>query len=187
MENVTAVITFFNGHRYIERLLKSLPEDLPVIIVDDHSDEPLHLNNRNVTVIRPEEKGFFSGASNAGIEACETDVLLLNQDIWFRGTEWIDFIEDNREKYGVLGDGVMGHPSWPNGYVQGTFMFMRRDAINKTGLFNVEHYPFWGATAEWQLRMCRQGFKAYGRSSVTPDFGRLTVTPDLIRGPFFSW
>ena len=35
MENVTAVIPFFNGHRYIERLLKSLPEDLPVIIVDD--------------------------------------------------------------------------------------------------------------------------------------------------------
>jgi glycosyltransferase involved in cell wall biosynthesis len=160
VENVTVVIPFFNGHTYIGRLLDTLPTDLPVIIVDDHSDHRLHLNNRNVTIIRPEEKGYFSGATNAGIEACETDVLVVNQDIWFEGTEWIDLIEKNRAEYGIIGDGVMDHPTWSKGYVQGTFMFMRRDAIEATGLLNVEDYPFWGATAEWQLRMCRKDFKA---------------------------
>ena len=160
MENVTVVIPFFNGHAYINRLLRTLPVEIPVIIVDDHSDEPLYLNNRNVTVIRPEEKGFFSGAVNAGIEACDTDVLVLNQDVWFEGTEWIDLIERNRAEYGVIGEGVMAHPAWPKGYVQGTFMLMRRDAIDATGLLNVKDYPFWGATAEWQLRMCRKDFKS---------------------------
>src|SRR6185503_20549111 len=55
---------------------------------------------------------------------------------------------------------------WPKGYVQGTFMFMRRDALEKIGGLNAVDYPLWGATAEWQLRACRAGFEALPLDSI---------------------
>lgn len=160
MENLTVIVPFFNGHDVIERLLDSLPEDLPITVVDDHSDVPLQLDNDNVTVIRPMEKGFFSGACNSGIAACDTDVLILNQDVWFENDGWMDVIQEYRDQYAVIGDGVMNHPAWPLGYVQGTFMFIKREAWEKVGEFNVKDYPLWGSTCEWQLRACRMGYSA---------------------------
>lgn len=135
------------------------------MVVDDHSKEPLQLKQikrrEGVTLIRPAEKGYFSGAVNAGIEACSGDVLVLNQDVWLEGDRWLDLVRlAQGNGYGIAGDGVMAHPAWPNGYVQGTFMYLSREAINKVGLLNVRDYPLWGATAEWQLRACRLGFKA---------------------------
>lgn len=160
MENLSVVVPFFNGHRTIGRLLDSLPDGLSVIIIDDLSDEPLHLNNRNVEIYRLDEKGYFAGAVNEGLFQCETDVLVLNQDVWFEGEAWLDFIAENKDRYALMGDGVFGHPAWPKGYVQGTFMFMRRDAIEKVGDLDAENYPLWGGTCEWQLRACRMGFEA---------------------------
>ena len=160
MENLTAIIPFWNGQATIDRLLDSLPSDLPVIIVDDRSDEPYQTERENVRVIRLPEKGFFSGAVNAGVDSAQTDVLILNQDAYFHNHDWMDLIAKNRQEFAIVGDGVFGHPAWPKGYIQGTFMFIRRDAWTKTGGFNVEDYPLWGATAEWQLRACRQGFRA---------------------------
>ncbi|GAG09004.1 unnamed protein product, partial [marine sediment metagenome] len=89
---LTIVIPFFNGYKHIDRLLESLPVDMPVVIVDDHSDVPLQLERDNVRVIRPERKGYFTGAVNVGIDACETDVLILNQDTWLEGTQWLDLL-----------------------------------------------------------------------------------------------
>lgn len=163
MNNLSIVIPFWNGHSTIQRLLDSLPDGLPIVIVDDHSDEslePLQLKRRNLHIVRPPEKGFFSGAVNFGVNTVNTDVLILNQDAYFESDAWMNFIAENRDEYGVIGEGVLGHPAWPKGYVQGTFMCIRRDAWNKTGPFNEEEYPLWGSTCEWQLRMCRQGFKA---------------------------
>ncbi len=160
MENLTIVIPFRDGHATIQRLLDSLPSDLPVIVVDDLSKEPLQLNRENTRVVRLEQRGYFSGAINRGIQECDTDVLVLNQDVWFDSVrDHAGLIANHREQFALIGDGVRLHPAWPEGYVQGTFMFMRRDAINKVGLLNERDYPLWGATCEWQLRVCRAGFK----------------------------
>lgn len=167
VNDLTIIIPFFNGHETIGPLLAGLPEQIPVIIVDDLSERPLSLTDlpkkrpSDTVIIHLEKKGYFSGAVNAGIEACETDVLVLNQDVTLKGTGWLDVIAKAREQFALVGDGVFGHPAWPMGYVQGTFMFMRRDAIEQIGLLNAERYPLWGATCEWQLRACRQGFYAY--------------------------
>jgi glycosyltransferase involved in cell wall biosynthesis len=158
MRNLTVIVPFWNGHRTIQRLLDSLPDSTPTIIVDDHSDEPLQISRRDVTVVRPRDKGFFAGAVNSGIKLCDTDVLVLNQDVWFSGYEWVNILEEARLRCGMIGDGVFDNQAWPNGYVQGTFMLMRRDAIEATGELNQRDYPLWGCTAEWQLRMCRKGF-----------------------------
>jgi GT2 family glycosyltransferase len=166
LDNLTAIIPFRNGHTTIERLLDSIPPTLPIIVVDDQSDEPYHSVRPNVTVIRPDARGYFSGAVNAGLDACQTDVLVLNQDVVLSGTAWLDMLAEKRSTYAVIGDGVFSHPAWPQGYVQGTFMFMRRDAVAAVGGLNAEEYPLWGSTAEWQLRACRQGFEAFPLKNI---------------------
>ena len=161
IENLTVVVPFWNGHETLGRLLDSLPAGLPVLVVDDQSDESPDVNGRaGVRVIRPKAKGFFSGAVNAGLKGCRTDVLVLNQDLWFTSDGWLDRVAEMRDRVAFFGDGVMAHPAWKKGYVQGTFMFMRRDMIGRAGMLNAEEYPLWGATAEYQLRACRHGFQA---------------------------
>lgn len=157
MENLTVVVPFWNGHATIGRLLDSLPAGLPVIVVDDVSDDPLHLNRPDTQVMRLKERGYFSGAVNTGMAACDTDVLVLNQDVWLQGTQWLDQLAEVRN-VAIAGDGVKGHPAWPAGYVQGTFMYLNRPAWNEVGPLNAQEYPLWGATCEWQLRACRAGY-----------------------------
>jgi glycosyltransferase involved in cell wall biosynthesis len=166
MENLTVVIPFWNGFETIGALLESIPDWLPVIVVDDMSDQPLHINRENTRVLHLSERGYFSGAVNAGARTCETDILVLNQDARLEGTRWLDLIAEKRQRYAVLGDGVMRHPAWPNGYVQGTFMYIRRNAWEDVGELNQEFYPLWGATCEWQLRACRKEYKALPLETV---------------------
>lgn len=171
---LTVIIPFFNGHQHIDKLLGSITRanlGLPIIVVDDHSDTPLHLNRKifsGVQVLRPKEKGYFAGAVNAGIQAAGIfaptgDVLVLNQDTWFDDGALANLIQVWQEQpanLAIMGDGVHGHPAWPKGYVQGTLMFLRRAAIEKVGLLNQTDYPLWGCTAEWQLRAARKHWKA---------------------------
>ena len=160
MDNLTALVPFWNGHGTIRYLLDSLPADLPVIIVDDLSDKPYQTDRENVQVIRHQKRGYFAGAVNTGLEACQTDVLLLNQDVFLESDAWQGLLETKRKRYALIGERAGLHPAWPKRYVHGTFMFMRRDAIEQVGGFNGREYPLWGATCEWQLRACRKGFKA---------------------------
>ena len=78
MDNLTFIIPFRDGHATIGKLLDSLPADLPVIVIDDLSKEPLQLHRPNTRVVRLEARGYFSGAVNRGIKECDTDVLILN-------------------------------------------------------------------------------------------------------------
>jgi len=162
--NLTVVVPHYNKPRKsLDRLIATLPSWIPIIIVDDLSDVPLKKNRnwrRNIKVIRPEKKGYFAGAVSVGMRDCETDILILNDDLWLTEDKWLSTILDNREEYGIIGDGVMRHPAHPNGYVQGTLMFIARRVINVIGVMNTRDYPLWGATAEYQLRACRKGFKA---------------------------
>lgn len=159
--SLTILIPFRNGQEYVPALLRSLPVDIPILFVDDQSDPPFVAPKMaNVRSIRLEQRGYFSGAVNAGIQATQGDVLVLNQDVTLQGTDWLNLITEQREQFALIGDGVFNHPFLPKGYVQGTFMFMRRDAIDAVGLLNAEEYPLWGATAEWQVRAARKEFFA---------------------------
>lgn len=162
LDNLTVIIPFFEGHAYIDHLLADLPAGLPVIIVDDQSATPLTQPSRaNTTLIRPARKGYFTGAVNVGIAACETDVLVLNQDVRLAGDGWLTLIADNRARYALIGERIQGnHPAFPHGYVHGVFQFMRRDAIQAAGLMDEVHYPLWGASALWQWQITRRGFHA---------------------------
>jgi glycosyltransferase involved in cell wall biosynthesis/predicted flap endonuclease-1-like 5' DNA nuclease len=159
VENLTALVPFRNGHEWLPRLLASLPADLPVIVVDDHSDTPLEPSDR-YRLLRPKERGYFTGAVNVGMSACDTDVLILNQDAELRGDAWLNLILKKRKTYAMIGERIGGvHPAWPNGYIHGTFTYIRRDAIRAIGYMNAADYPLWGSTCEYQVRLCRRGFK----------------------------
>lgn len=157
--NLSIIIPFYNGHRYLDKLLKSIPEQIPVIIIDDKSDEPL----RPLHAVRVEtmkRKGYFTGAVNEGIRQCDTDVLILNQDVYFNNTDWLNLLEDKSQHYDLIGEMAGTHPSWPDRYIHGTFMYISRKCINKTGLLDEVYFPLWGSTADYQARAARKGFKA---------------------------
>src|SRR3972149_3642877 len=164
MDNLIIVIPFYNGYGTIVRLLESIPRDQSVILIDDLSQEsPTALLEKypNLNMFRLNEKGYFSGAVNAGIEACNTDVLVLNQDAVLEGDAWAEAIRANRDQYALIGERIAGdHPAFPKSYIQGTLMFIRRDLVNAVGLLNARDYPLWGSTCEYQLRACRTGFEA---------------------------
>jgi GT2 family glycosyltransferase len=160
VDNLTLVIPYRDEVAALTNLLGTLANvGLPVIVVDDVSDV-LPRGTGREKIIRLKQRGYFSGAVNAGIAACSTDVLVLNQDTAIGGVEWLKELEEQRREYAIIGTGVLNHPAWPEGYVQGVAMFLRRDAIRKVGLLDAARWPLWGATAEWQLRACRAGFKA---------------------------
>lgn len=155
-KDLTIIIPFYNGHEYIDNLLKSIPDNIPTIIIDDLSDVPLQTNKDNTTIHRLTKKGYFTGAVNKGIELCNTDVLILNQDV-ILSDGWQENIIPG---YDMIGERITGdHPLFPHGYIHGTFMFITRKLINDIGLLNAELYPLWGSTAEYQLRASRKGYK----------------------------
>lgn len=162
MDNLTIVIPYYQERAALDRLLATLPDAIPTIVVDDLSAEALPAITRpNTLVLRLARKGYFTGAVNVGIAACKTDVLVLNQDVTLTGTAWLDLIAEHRTKYALFGESIKGqHPAFPYGYVHGVFQFMRRDALNAVGPMDAEHYPLWGASALWQLAICRKGFQS---------------------------
>lgn len=195
MEGLTVLIPYYNGQATIYKLIDSIPERIPVVVVDDHSEAPYqpHTANRgNITSFVPTRKGFFSGAVNAGLQIIDGNVVVVNQDAYFTGNAWIDLLQEKFTHYGLIGERIKGdHPAWPNGYVHGTFMAMRHDAIKQVGLLDATHFPLWGSTADWQCRLARKGFGALALPEI-PNFiherdGRygssitqlLTERPDL--------
>lgn len=168
MENLTIVVPFYNGQPYLEKLLSGIPEDIQVLFVDDQSEIPLAVpRQRNVGVVRPTTKLYFTGAVNYGIDLCDTDVLVLNQDVVLTGTEWLDILELHRKEYAYIGERIRGnHPAFPHGYIHGVYQFMRRDAIDRVGPMDEVTYPLWGASALWQWQVCRKGYKALPLETV---------------------
>ena len=165
MDNLTIIVPYYNGGSTIQRLLDTIPSDIPVLIIDDCSDMDqtnvlYQLNKPNVAIVLLKEKGYFTGAVNAGLEALQGDVLVLNQDAYFKSNAWMQMLEENRGQYAMIGECINGlHPAWPKGYIQGTFMYLRRDLISAIGLLNAALYPLWGSTCEYQLRAARAGFQ----------------------------
>lgn len=175
MDDFTIIIPFFNGHATIGQLLKDIDDSVPgtqVLIINDRSDTgytaPYQL--QNIKTIDLENKGYFSGAVNTGIKACNNDVLVLNQDARLQGAGWAELLWKESDNYAMIGERIYGnHPAWPDGYIQGTFMWIRRDAIDHIGYLDAELYPLWGATCEYQLRLHRAGYSTLGLKTI-PDF-----------------
>ncbi len=131
-------------------------------MVDDHSKEPLRsLPYDNVSIIKASKRGYFAGAVNTGIKYTDSDVLILNQDTYFSGNKWLVQLENALDgNFGYIGERIQGvREDWKHGYIHGTYMYLTRDTINKTGLLNEELFPMWGCTAEYQLRVARNNIK----------------------------
>jgi glycosyltransferase involved in cell wall biosynthesis len=163
MKNFTIVIPYHDGEATIGKLLKSIPDGINIVLVDDHSKKPISKLDR-AEIIRDSKRGYFTGAVNFGIryvlDKYGTDVLILNQDIYFTNTAWINQLEDALNAgYSYIGERIRGdRPDWPNAYIHGTFMYLTKELIDRVGLMNESLYPMWGSTAEYQLRAARARF-----------------------------
>ena len=174
--NLTVVIPFYNGDSTtLDKLLQTLNDlSLSVIVVDDLSERPYSGKLHNAKLLNLKNKKYFSGAVNEGIKNCTSDVLILNQDITLSpDAQWLKLLTEQMGKYAMIGESIRGeHPGWEHGYIRGTFMFMRRDAINEVGLLDETNYPHWGSTCDWQCRLARKGFQALSLETI-PGFSHL--------------
>ena len=163
MRDFEIIIPYYNGEKTILKLIETIPGDIQIILVDDQSTNALPnlAEYKNVRVIKDKKKGYFTGAVNFGLESTSGDVLILNQDVYFTNTKWIDQLEKAlKEGYSYIGERIRGtREDWPNSYIHGTYMYLTRELIDRVGLMNAELYPMWGSTAEYQLRAARANFK----------------------------
>lgn len=167
----TAVIPYRNGHETLPALLDDLAAaGVPVVVVDDQSATPAPadalMRHPNARLLELNRRRYFAGAVNTAIAQTRGDLLILNQDMRLHGQAWLDWLAENASAHAISGTGQMKHPAWPRGYVQGQFMYLRRDALDAVGLFNERDYPLWGGTAEYQLRACRKGYTALPVESI---------------------
>jgi glycosyltransferase involved in cell wall biosynthesis len=159
------IVPYYNGHETIEKLLETIPSDIKVVLVDDLSTT--HLPDlskfQNLTILRIEEKGYFTGAVNYGIRNTEGDVLVLNQDTYFTNVAWIEQIRKLLDEgYSFFGERIVGNnPKYPKSYVHGTFMYISREVVNKIGLLDAKLFPMWGSTADYQTKAARARFKVF--------------------------
>lgn len=141
--------------------------------MDDQSEQAPNVSRPGTRVIRTKTKGYFTGAVNAGLKEVDGgDVLILNQDTHFTGTGWLNFINEHRKQYGILGEQAGTHPAWPNRYIHGTFMYIRHDVLKAVGLMDDKNFPHWGSTADYQVRACRRRFRTLPVEQI-PDFVHL--------------
>jgi GT2 family glycosyltransferase len=88
---VSAIISNFNGHRFLARLLETLRNqqgvELEIIVVDRHSrDESLAFlaNQPDVQVVHePPETGLVSGYAAGAAHATHEHLFFCNEDMWF--------------------------------------------------------------------------------------------------------
>lgn len=106
---VTILIVNWNAGDYLIRCLKSIPEDYPVVVVDNHSrdgsvDKVLSLFPR-VRVIRAAVNLGFSAGNNLGLKEINTKyVFFLNPDTEIIGDAiglMVQFLEDHPAYDGV--------------------------------------------------------------------------------------
>lgn len=172
--NLTVIIPFYAGHKFLPKLLDTLPQNLPVIVVNDQSPGgEIDVSKwPNARVVSTREHGYFAGAVNRGLEELspEQNALILNQDVWFTGDGWLSQLEKQSRGAGLVGDFVVKNKWHRVGYVQGTFMYIRADVRAKLGPLDAESYPHWGVTCLYQMRASRAGFKAEKLHGLTKWF-----------------
>jgi len=156
----TVIIPYYNGYDTLPKLVETLPTNVPIVVVNDKSEQPVPdsvVDDERVKILDIPEKGYFTGAVNWGMRNTTTDVLILNQDVWFESDVWqTTLVESLALGSPMIGEGIMGtHPAWPKGYIQGTFMYVTRKAIEGAGYMDAGLYPLWGSTCDYQLRVCR--------------------------------
>lgn len=162
MSALSVIVPYRNGERWIDRLLATVPRELDVLVVDDQSDTPLRSVKRPGTeIVRTPQRGYWAGACNYGARLRPgRDLLFLNQDLEFVQRGWLDALAALPPAVEIAGNWVRGHPAWPQGYVDGVFMFVRRTAWDRVGGMDAARYPMWGSSCLLQAQICRTGGRA---------------------------
>jgi len=78
----TLVVLSFHSEHLIEKLVKNIPNNIPIIIIENSKNiklkKKLEVEFKNVQVFIPEENLGFSKGMNLGIQKSKTDLVFLN-------------------------------------------------------------------------------------------------------------
>ncbi|HLD58704.1 MAG TPA: glycosyltransferase family 2 protein [archaeon] len=206
---VSIIVLNWNGKEFIRKCLESIKRFSPsklfeVIVIDngskDGSVQMLQEMKKNgflqKLILNPENLGFSKG-NNQGFEIADGEFFfMLNNDT--EVTEnWLENLLNAAEKYpnaAAIGAKIIDFPMWEaHNYkilpdrermtVCGGAMLMRRQAVEKIGVLDAEHFsPIYGEETDWCYRARNAGFKIietdssiiihYGSHDTTMQTGR---------------
>lgn len=156
---LTVVVPFYNEAERLSGLLKCVPADFPVIVVDDQSPRPPVISRENTRVVKTARRGYFAGAINTGLKEVlpGDDVVIINQDSTL-APAWPARIAAAFKRYAVAGELAPARPGYPK-RLHGSIFAIRADARKALGGFDAELYPHWGGPELYTMRASRAGFK----------------------------
>lgn len=93
--SLSIIIPYYNSLKNLTEVIQSLAADFPIIVVDNASQEIIPLDlQKQVSVIRLALNSGFSHAVNIGLQAAETDyVLILNPDISIKPEQILQLLD----------------------------------------------------------------------------------------------
>jgi GT2 family glycosyltransferase len=183
---VSIIVLNWNGKEFIKKCLESIkkftsPELYEVIVVDngskDGSVEMLQQMKKqdflHKLILNRENLGFSKG-NNQGFEIAEGEFFfMLNNDTEVTAG-WLENLLEKAKQYpnaAAIGAKIIDFPMWEkHDYkilpdrermtVCGGAMLMRRQAVEKIGMLDAEHFsPIYGEETDWCYRARNAGFK----------------------------
>ena len=97
VRSIAIVTPWHDGHEFIDGYMRTVSYRSPrdeLIVIDNGSDPPISIaSDIAIDTIRLEENAGFSGGSNLGLWAAQTEaVLFLNNDVVARSPDWLEAI-----------------------------------------------------------------------------------------------
>ena len=108
-QNLTVIIVSFKSEKVIHDCIKSIDQDIKILIIDNANDKEFKLNienkYKNVSCILSEKNLGMGAGNNLGIKNIKSDfVFILNPDVILNSTAIDKLIEDTNKlgEFGVI-------------------------------------------------------------------------------------
>jgi N-acetylglucosaminyl-diphospho-decaprenol L-rhamnosyltransferase len=119
-QNLTVVIVTFKSDAVIHNCIKSIDEEIKIIVIDNSNDnefkQNLETNYKNVTCVLSEENLGMGCGNNLGIKKVNTDfVFILNPDVVLEKNTIDELIKASEKIYNfAVFAPISSDPNYPN-------------------------------------------------------------------------
>jgi len=181
---VTIVLVSYKSLIKIERFIKKIPSQIPIIIIENSKDNNIKKklkNKKNIRVILNTNNGYGSSINLACGKIKTQYFLVSNPDI--EGVklssikDFYKYAKILKDKFSVIGPhfknaSKKGHYQTSLSYtlkeihnVHGSVMFFNKRIFNKVGCFDANFFMYWEET-DYTKRALKKGFSAYQLNKV---------------------
>ncbi len=142
--SLTIVIVTYKSNHLIQKLIKSIPENYKILIIENSLDKKLknYLENdfRNVEVLLPKENLGYSGGINFGVKQAKTNhVLCLVADVIFdyKSFNEIEKVCNNLENFAIVAPTFNDESTFKN-YIENNKNESKIFNLNKNKILEVK-------------------------------------------------